>query len=202
MNYHGICDSILSDVETLKNENHIEMELRLGKFNGSFFDTNVGKDRFMYFMQGLKKYNGWEKVVSSHTEVFYRESDNLRITVDENSGDQDIITKERVLNKDFQMAHAPYDVRFSISKEIPMDDDYEGEMDKKKTKKRTSFIRKNLSIDMTECTGDSDDMDAEEMTTYQIEFEIINPREVENKDQLFNIIHKIKDLFNILSNIK
>ena len=37
---------------------------------------------------------------------------------------------------------------------------------------------------------------------YQIEFEIINPREVENKDQLFNIIHKIKDLFNILSNIK
>ena len=103
MNYHGICDSILSDVETLKNENHIEMELRLGKFNGSFFDTNVGKDRFMYFMQGLKKYNGWEKVVSSHTEVFYRESDNLRITVDENSGDQDIITKERVLNKDFQI---------------------------------------------------------------------------------------------------
>jgi len=178
------------------------MELRLGKFNGSFFDTNVGKDRFMYFMQGLKKYNGWEKVVSSHTEVFYRESDNLRITVDENSGDQDIITKERVLNKDFQMANAPYDVRFSISKELPMDDDYDGEMDKKKTKKRTSFIRKNLSIDMTECTGDSDDMDAEEMNTYQIEFEIINPREVENKDQLFNIIHKIKDLFNILHNTK
>lgn len=51
---------------------------------------------------------------------------------------------------------------------------------------------------MTVCTGTMEDMDSEESTVYQIEFEIIDPRKVENLDTLFNIIHKIKNLFNIL----
>ena len=56
----------------------------------------------------------------------------------------------------------------------------------------------NLSIDMTVCQGTSEDMDSEEFTVFQIEFEIIDPRKVTDIDTLFNIIHKIKDLFNIL----
>lgn len=65
-----------------------------------------------------------------------------------------------------------------------------------------SFIRKNLSIDMTICVGDSHDMDAEDPMSYQIEFEIIDPSCVNTKDELFNIIHKIKDLFKLLDTNK
>jgi hypothetical protein len=76
--------------------------------------------------------------------------------------------------------------------------DYDSEMDCKKTKSRISFIRKNLSIDLTEISGNVQDMDSEESCTYQIEFEIIKPQNVEDKDTLFNIIHKIKDVFIML----
>lgn len=100
------------------------------------------------------------------------------------------------------MKGTPYDVRFSVSKEIPLPEDTARDMDKKKTKKRMSFIRKNLSIDMTICIGDSHDMDAEDPVVYQIEFEIVDPTRVQTKDEMFNIIHKIKDIFNLLDTNK
>jgi len=75
-------------------------------------------------------------------------------------------------------------------------------MDKKKTKQRVSYIRKNLSIDLTIITGDTHDMDAEDPVTYQVEFEIIDASRVNTKDDLFKIIHKINDVFIMLNTSK
>ena len=199
MDVHKIFDKIHSHIEKHKNDEHIEIEMRLGKFNGKMFDTNVGKDAFDKIMTGLQKYKQWEQVVLSDQEVFYRERDNTRITVDDNTGDETIVQKERIKNEDFKkIKNSPYDLRISISKELPIEDIEDREMDKKKTKTRVSFIRKNLSIDMTKCTGDMHDMDAEDPITYQIELEIIDPSRIQDKDELFNIIHKVKDVINIL----
>ena len=94
---------------------------------------------------------------------------------------------------------APYDIRFSICKEVAQPDDMElNDMDRKRFKKRISFIRKNLSIDMTISTGDSEDMDNEDPTSYQVEFEIIKPEDVSSRNELFNIIYKINDVFKLL----
>ena len=115
------------------------------------------------------------------------------------TNEETIIKKERVHVEDFkQIKDTPFDIRFAVCKEIPMEHDYESEMDGKKTKTRTSYIRKNVSIDMTSISGNTQDMDSEDPFTYQIEFEIIKPQNVEDKDTLFNIIHKIKDLFIML----
>lgn len=199
MDVHKIFDKVHSHIEKHKNDEHIEIEMRLGKFNGKMFDTNVGKDAFDKIMTGLQKYKQWEQVVLSDQEVFYRERDNTRITVDDNTGDETIVQKERIKNEDFKkIKNSPYDLRISISKELPIEDIEDREMDKKKTKTRVSFIRKNLSIDMTKCTGDMHDMDAEDPVTYQIELEIIDPSRIQDKDELFNIIHKVKDVINIL----
>lgn len=199
MDVHKIFDKVHSHIEKHKNDEHIEIEMRLGKFNGKMFDTNVGKDAFDKIMTGLQKYKQWEQVVLSDQEVFYRERDNTRITVDDNTGDETIVQKERIKNEDFKkIKNSPYDLRISISKELPIEDIEDREMDKKKTKTRVSFIRKNLSIDMTKCTGDMHDMDAEDPVTYQIELEIIDPSRIHDKDELFNIIHKVKDVINIL----
>jgi len=188
--------------EQHKNDEHVEFEFRLGKFNCGTFDTDVGKQRFELVLDGLRQYPGWEQIVSINEEVFYRESDNLRISIDSTTGDEKIVKKERVHNEDFEkLRGAPYDVRFGISKETPVED-YEGEMDKKKNKYRLSFIRKNLSIDMTIINGDVEDMDTEDPNRYQIEFEIIDPKLVTDDNTLFNIIHKIKDVFNILDSNK
>lgn len=199
MNFHKICDTVEPILDKYKNEDYIEMEFRLGKFNGTFFDTNIGEKMYIAILNGLNKYTGWDRIVQSETEVFYREKDNLRITIDESTNEETIIKKERVHVEDFkQLEGTPFDIRFSVCKEIPMEHDYESEMDGKKTKTRTSYIRKNVSIDVTSISGNTQDMDSEDPFTYQVEFEIMKPQNVEDKDTLFNIIHKIKDLFNIL----
>lgn len=202
MDVRTLFESIKPLFEQHKNDEHVEFEFRLGKFNCGTFDTDVGKQRFELVLDGLRQYAGWEQIVSINEEVFYRQSDNLRISIDSTTGDEKIVKKERVHNEDFEkLRGAPYDVRFGISKEIPVED-YEGEMDKKKNKYRLSFIRKNLSIDMTIINGDVEDMDTEDPNRYQIEFEIIDPKLVTDDNALFNIVHKIKDVFNILDSNK
>jgi len=199
MNVHKVCDIIEPIFNKYKDDEHVEMEMRLGKYNGKFFDTNIGEKMYISLMKGLNKYDGWERIETSQTEVFYREKDNLRITIDESTNEETVIRKERVHVEDFkQLEGTPFDIRFCVSKELPIEHDYDSEMDCKKTKTRTSYIRKNLSIDMTSIIGGAQDMDSEDPFTYQVEFEIIKPENVEDKDTLFNIIHKIKDVFNIL----
>ena len=75
-------------------------------------------------------------------------------------------------------------------------------MDIKRTKKRISFVRINVAIDMTICTVDTHDMDAEDSHTYQIEFEIVDPTRVKTKDDLFKILHKVNDVFIMLRNTR
>jgi len=83
MNVHKICDTIEPILNKFKDEEYIEMEFRLGKYNGTFFDTNIGEKMYVTILKGLNKYTGWERIETSQTDVFYREKDNLRISIDE-----------------------------------------------------------------------------------------------------------------------
>jgi acetolactate synthase regulatory subunit len=193
MDIKPIYDKVKPIFETMKGEENVEVELRFGKHNGSLFDTNMGKETWERVLRRLKKYQGWERVQSSVADVYYNDANNIRITVDEDSGEQTMIQKINVVKDDFKCT--PNDIRFSISREIPTFGEYE--MDRKRNKTRHSFVRKNLSIDMTISTGDSVDMDSEESCSYQIEMEIVNPQDVKSDDELYNIIHKISDLVKI-----
>ena len=193
MNTKTIYDRIKPIFDSLKNEEHIEVEMRLGKHNGSLFDTNVGKETWERVLKGLNKYQGWESKKKTVVDVYYNDVNNIRITADEDSGDQTMVQKISVVKEDFICQ--PLDVRFSISREIPTFGEYD--MDRKRSKTRHSFVRKNLSIDMTISSGDSVDMDSEEECSYQIELEIVNPQDVQNDNELYNIIHKIDDLAKI-----
>ncbi len=199
MNVHSLTDTVFPLVDQYKDEEYIELEFRLGKFNGTMFDTNIGKSAHDYIMHGLSKYTGWDRIIASEEEVFYRSSDGVRISVDSATGDEVIVQKDRIKNHDLKhLGNVPFDIRFSISKEIPLPEDTDRDMDKKKTKKRVSFIRKNVSIDMTIVSGDSHDMDSEDPMSYQMEFEVIDATSCETKDDLFKVIHKINDVFNML----
>jgi hypothetical protein len=190
----NITEHVLPLFDAYKNEENIEVEIRLGKHNGSLFDTNVGKEAWTRVLRGLKKYEGWERVEQTRADVYYNDSNNVRITVDEEDT-QVMIQKIAVVKRDF--TRDPFDVRFSVSREIPTTGEYS--MDRKRTKVRHSFVRKNLSIDMTISTGDHVDMDSEEEASYQIELEIIRPKDVDTKDTLFNIIHKIENIVALLA---
>ena len=191
----NIAEKVLPLFEAHKGEGDIEVEIRLGKHNGSLFDTNVGKDVWKQVLKGLKKYDGWESTKTSTSDVYYNDANNVRITVDEDSGEQTMIQKIAVVKEDFK--REPLDVRFCIAREIPTSGEYE--MDRKRTKTRHSFVRKNLSIDMTISSGDNADMDSEEEASYQIELEIVKPSGVDSIYKFKNILQKIDDLMKLIS---
>jgi len=177
-----------------QNEKNIEIEMRLGKINRGSFDTNIGLNAFDKILRALKKYKGWENVKQSTDMCYYQ--DNISLTIDEKTEDSVQVIKEKLTKVD-QKLSGPLDVRFSIAKEIPFEkEDIEFTFVRKRI--RESFIRKNLSIDMTIVSGNPDDFDCEEEETYHVEFEIINPRIVNNVDTLYNIVHKIQDVLNII----
>ena len=196
MDIQKIVDTTFPFFEAHKNEDDIEVEIRLGRQNGSFFDTNVGKDAWKKVLRGLQKYDRWEKKESKSYEVYYNDAESVRITNDEDTGDQDMIQKIKVRKEDFVNSEQPLDVRFCISREIPTTGEYE--MDRKRSKTRHSFVRKNLSIDMTISSGDNADMDSEEEASYQIELEIIKPKDVDSDARFFNLLHKINDISFLL----
>jgi hypothetical protein len=191
----NIAEKVLPLFEAHKGEGDIEVEIRLGKHNGSLFDTNVGKDVWKQVLKGLKKYDGWESTKTSTSDVYYNDANNVRITVDEDSGEQTMIQKIAVVKEDFK--REPLDVRFCVAREIPTSGEYE--MDRKRTKTRHSFVRKNLSIDMTISSGDNADMDSEEEASYQIELEIVKPSDVDSIYKFKNILQKIDDLMKLIS---
>jgi hypothetical protein len=190
-----LTEKVLPIFEAHKNEGDIEVEIRLGKHNGSLFDTNVGKDVWKRVLTGLKKYDGWDLTKMTTSEVYYNDANNVRITVDEDSGEQTMIQKIAVVKEDFK--RDPLDVRFCVAREIPTTGEYE--MDRKRTKTRHSFVRKNLSIDMTISSGDNADMDSEEEASYQIELEIVKPSDVDSIYKFKNILQKIDDLCRLIS---
>ena len=194
MDIKHITDTILPSFEAFKTEENIEVEVRLGKHNGSLFDTNVGKDTWERVLKGLKNYDGWESTDYNESDVFYNDKNNVRITSNEDTGEQTMIQKISVVKEDFKCD--PLDVRVCIAREIPTSGEYE--MDRKRTKVRHSFVRKNLSIDMTISSGDNVDMDSEEEASYQIELEIVKPGDVDSVYKLFNIINKVADLVKIM----
>ena len=194
MDIKHITDTILPSFEALKAEENIEVEVRLGKHNGSLFDTNVGKETWERVLKGLKNYDGWESTDYTESDVYYNDNSNVRITSNEDTGEQTMNQKISVVKEDFKCD--PLDVRVCIAREIPTSGEYE--MDRKRTKMRHSFVRKNLSIDMTISSGDNVDMDSEEESSYQIELEIVKPGDVDSVYKLFNIINKVADLVKIM----
>lgn len=175
-----------------------EIEFRFGRPSGKGFDTNVGRETFERVIRALNKYQGWESTRHTNATVYYFEN-SKRLSVDEETDEQVGQIKSRVLVDDFAMESAPFDVRLGISTEIPFEYDGEETSTKQTTKERWSFVRKNLSIDMTIVKGTPDDKDSDDDTSYQIEMEIIDPSQIPSgENNLFNLLHKIFDLMKCI----
>jgi len=197
MNVNEIIEKIGPLFDVHNDDEHVEVEMRLGrKVQGAFFDTNVTKPVFDKAMRALRKFKGWETIRTSTADVFYHDAGGIRLSVDCETGEQIMVQKLNLAREDFVLADCPLDLRFSISKEIPASGEYE--MDRKRSKHRYSFVRKNLSIDLTVSSGDTVDKDDEDPNTYQIELEIVDPGAVACQEELFNIVHKVNDLFACL----
>ena len=182
--------------DQLKSKPNVEFEFRLGKKNTDMFDTNVGKETFEKLLEGLKKFSVWEKISQENTSVYYK--GDTRMIINDVTDEMTCMKKTKIKKFDVVLEDQPYDVRFCVSNEIPVESSEDEVMDYMRMKKRTSFVRKNLSIDLTVVTGQPDDLDDEADETYEVELEIIDPKKITSDNQLFNMIFKIQCLLNIL----
>jgi len=198
MDTQTIFDNVKDLIFQSRDTPGLEIEMRLGKMNGTFFDTNVGSQTFDKILEALEQFQHWEEKKSDIVEVFYYNESKKRLTWDEDNGTQECIMKKNILKKDFSDDKSPYDVRVSVCQEIPTEKPVDEDADRMIEKYRRSFIRKNLSIDMTIISGDSQDMDDEDGKKFQVELEIIDPTKIEEEPKLFNIINKVSDVLKIL----
>jgi mRNA capping enzyme, beta chain len=190
-------DTWESVIESHKTSDNVEIEIRFGRRSGSKFDTNVGEGTFKKVLTALNKYEGWETRHHMNATVYYFDG-GKRLTVDEATDEQVGQVKTRVTVNDVELTSQPLDVRLGISTEVPWEYDGEETSTEQKTKERWSFVRKNLSIDMSIIKGNPDDKDSDEDTTYQIEMEIIKPSEIQNKIELYNMLYKVFDVLKCI----
>lgn len=190
-------ETISPQFEKFKKTKNVEMEFRFGKIHNKKFEPAIPKNSYDRILKGLFKYKDWENVKKSETSVYYKK--DKRIIVDDETGDQDIMSKKNIQNTNHDLDKSPFDIRFSVSTETPVEDDGDDDvMDHVRVKSRTSFIRKNLSIDITKVSGEPTDIDEEEESKYEVEFEIIDPNKINDAPTLFNIIYKIRDVLKLL----
>ena len=195
-------DTVFETINTIffqnQNLDNTEFEFRFGKINDRYFDTNVGEEIFHKILRGLEKYQGWEDVQQIKTSVYSK--DDIRMIINEETEEESYMKKKNIFKNNYNLSEKKLDFRFALSTETPLHglDTDEQIMDTVRTKNRTSFIRKNLSIDMTIVTGDPTDLDCEEEARYEIELEIINAKNVKDHNELYNIVHKIFDILKIV----
>jgi len=189
-------------IDTHRNQPNVEIEIRLGKVNRGKFDTNVGKQTFEKVLRRLRKFTEWESVKESQSTVYYDTAASKRVVMnDETDEMESCVIKKRLHVNDQVLDGFPVDARLGISSEVPYDreQDTEENFTRVKKRKRYSFVRKGLSIDLSEVGGDADDKDSEETTEYQIELEILDPPvNAAERHQVFNIIYKISDICKIM----
>ena len=179
------------------NKSNVEIEFRLGKKNGNYFDTNVGKEVFDKIYRRLLKYPEWESVKQQRAVVYHGMRKGLRIVYDEDTDVQTVISKYNVANKDIVLQNEPFDARVSVSIENPAT--YDNEKDRfpiVKKRERTSFLRKGLSIDMS--IVENEDKDSENPLVYRIEFEIVTPIGELTDVQFANHYQKIFDVLKLV----
>jgi len=184
-------------IDAHKDAENIELEIRFGRRAGTKFDTNIGKETFEKVLRALNKYQEWEGTKHTTSTVYYFEG-GKRLAVDEETDEQVGQVKTRVKVDDVELKDQSLDVRLGISTEVPFEYDGEETSTEQKTKERWSFVRKNLSIDMTIVKGTPDDKDSDEDTTYQIELEIIRPSQIQNKIELYNMLYKVFDVLKCI----
>lgn len=181
-------------VKAYKDKQYIEIEMRLGRVKQGTFETDLGKDMFERIKRRLYRYEGWESVNSTSDDVYYW--DDTRSVY---SPDGSVVSckKHKIMKRDVR--GFPLDVRFVVSQEVPATQPNE-DAKRHTCRRRVSFIRKNLSIDLTEVIEDPDDIDSEEeKIAYQCELEIIDPTLFRNDAEIENLLYKINDVMAITS---
>jgi len=162
-------------------EHLYEIELRLGWLveednRKQRFDPDIGSDYFSRIKEQLNSakpkqdWKGWDSKKHVNCTDYYK--DNLRLTIDSN-GNRSCYEKVRIINSTLTYDKCAFDIRISLSTEIPKEIDEfgdENEVNFSRQKNRDSFSFECWNFDLT--TVISADLPEVETTKYEVELEL------------------------------
>lgn len=178
---------------------NVELEFRLGTCvhvagRSPSFCTDVGEGLWRRVLRSLLGYQGWEDVRESQDEVV-RWSDGTRVVTCTGAGagtagrQAVCVRKRRVQVIDVPVLEGcPLAVRFAVSTEEPSSPGPTAHPQSVLTRHRTSFLRKNMRVDVTRVQERS------AAPQFQVELEIVDPTAVVDEDALFSLVHKVIDV--------
>lgn len=180
-----------------KKKDNIEIELRLGQIQFNEFKSGLGsKDFFIKIKDTLDSSKVWDKVINNkHEELCINGIRRTTMFNGKKVMKHQCIKKERILNVDFQYSGTPYDVRISVSKEIPVEDKIKNGTGVLRKKNRFSYYYKDYVIDLTMVeqieNGVSD-------IVYELEVEFKNLKnDISDKYRAHSALLLLRDIINM-----
>ena len=194
-----MCNDKIGEYKLTKNH---ELEIRLGFFNETEFDTNIPEDFFNKISNVLgDKTNKWYDVRNTKSEDSFHKK--LRLTEQDN-GIVYCIQKVNIFTIDVEFEGTPFDLRISFSEEktIKVDKFNKDKVEFKRFKDRITYVYKYMNFDITKVTSEYNTLTSK---SRNIELEV---RDIKNSlkdyDMLY-LIHgtllKVIDLVNICETI-
>jgi len=195
-------DTLSSLIFEYKKKDNIEIEIRLGQIQFNSFKSGLGsKDFFNKIKNTLDSAKCWDKVVNNkHEELCHNGLRRTTVFNGKKVMKHQCIKKERLINKNFEYSGTPYDLRISVSKEIPTEDKIKSGTGIIRKKNRFSYYYKDYIIDLT--IVEQIDNGVSE-TNYELEIEFINLKsDVSDKYRAHSGLLLIRDVVNMCEKIE
>lgn len=194
---------ILTDmIEEFKTENNIEIELRLGQIQFNEFKAGLGSEKFFEIIKKrLDTAKCWTKVLNNKYEELCL--NGLRRTISINGKKvikNQCIRKEKIKNINLEYCETPYDIRISISREIPSEEKLKSGTGILRKKDRYSYYYKDYIIDLTNVEQIDNGVS---VFFYELEVEFINLKnDISNKYRAHSGLLLMRDIINMCEEIQ
>lgn len=195
-------DFLSSIICEYKKKDNIEIEIRLGQIQFDSFKSGLGSNDFFNKIKNtLDSAKCWDKIINNKHEELC--NNGLRRTTVFNGKKimkHQCIKKERLINKNLKYLGTPYDLRISVSKEIPTEDKIKSGTGVLRKKNRFSYYYKDYVIDLT--TVEQIHNGVSEIN-YELEIEFINLKnDISDKYRAHSGLLLIRDVINICEKIE
>lgn len=195
-------DKLSSLICEYKKKDNIEIELRLGQIQFNEFKSGLGsKDFFIKIKDTLDSSKVWDKVINNkHEELCMNGIRRTTMFNGKKVMKHQCIKKERLLNVDFQYSGTPYDVRISVSKEIPVEDKIKNGTGMLRKKNRFSYYYKDYVIDLTMVEQIENGVSE---IVYELEVEFKNLKsDISDKYRAHSGLLLIRDIINMCEKLE
>ena len=195
-------DKLSTIICEYKKKDNIEIELRLGQIQFNEFKSGLGsKDFFIKIKNILDSSKIWNKVINNkHEELCMNGIRRTTMFNGKKVMRHQCIKKERLLNINLEYSGTPYDVRISVSKEIPVEDKIKNGTGVLRKKNRYSYYYKDYVIDLT--MVEQIDNGVSEII-YELEVEFKNLKnDISDKYRAHSGLLLIRDIINMCEKLE